>query len=920
MPSFLDKHCSEPVSLASDDSSPYEPPHRKSQEKSWYYGARPIGTFSETTTNGGLPNGRKTEGSQFQLVDATPPNLQTLPNGRSSISSDRLGKLHSKNDSNHSLLANQSSNHEHSTDIDRVSSNTLRTTKMEPITTNMEGTATHPAKLESPLPIRKSQDGPSRRSGHARGHSLSAPQSPSSRFLHDKTTEPVQGTFRGETGLPTGRKDSYSGSRFSSPPILPQSPPTAPNSTDSLAHPGAVRLQHRHTLQVPRLATGRTSRDFSLPIGSSSDDPSTDPDRLSPTHATRGSTSLARRPTRSIHSDMYLDEIPQDDDMARWTEIIRQKRASRRKRKDEEEDDRVVVGTKVDMHHVNWVTAYNMLTGIRFTVSRTNAKINRDLTDADFDARHKFSFDITGNELTPSAKYDFKFKDYAPWVFRHIRAHFKLDPADYLVSLTSKYILSELGSPGKSGSFFYFSRDYKYIIKTIHHAEHKLLRKILREYYAHIDKYPNTLLSQFYGLHRVKIPYGRKIHFVVMNNLFPPHRDIHQTFDLKGSTIGRDFKEEDLEKNPRATLKDLNWLRRNYHFEFGAEKKNVFVEQLKSDVALLQKLKIMDYSLLVGIHDLSKGNEENLRDKTLRVFQPGGDRGAEPQPNLLTRTPSKLETQRKARELRQIIKKEKPVVMEKSTSKMPDEMLEERKSFIFYSDDGGFQATHEDGEPGEEIYYLGVIDCLTHYGFIKRAEHLWKGMSNNKSQISPIPPEDYGHRFVKFITGLTKTKEQAERESRSTDQMDGSIHTDRQASFSISRHSTDKVIQKAEKQAQKTEKQGASEDKTRDRTLTAEKTAGATLPVVEEDGEAGGREDDSILRERQEQQQQPPPPPNLGTSDDEANPVSSGETQIVSDLPPGHKHLPSLPFIPRLSMTESSGLVNPAERRWSGQN
>jgi 1-phosphatidylinositol-4-phosphate 5-kinase len=154
----------------------------------------------------------------------------------------------------------------------------------------------------------------------------------------------------------------------------------------------------------------------------------------------------------------------------------------------------------------------------------------------------------TGNELTPSAKYDFKFKDYAPWVFRHLRAKFKLDPADYLMSLTSKYILSELGSPGKSGSFFYFSRDYKYIIKTIHHAEHKFLRKILKDYWKHIEDNPNTLLSQFYGLHRVKIPYGRKIHFVVMNNLFPPHRDIHQTFDLKGSTIGRDFKEEDLEK------------------------------------------------------------------------------------------------------------------------------------------------------------------------------------------------------------------------------------------------------------------------------------------------------------------------------------------------------------------------------------
>lgn len=279
--------------------------------------------------------------------------------------------------------------------------------------------------------------------------------------------------------------------------------------------------------------------------------------------------------------------------------------------------------------------------------------------------------------------------------------------------MTSKYILSELGSPGKSGSFFYFSRDYKYIIKTIHHAEHKLLRKILREYFAHVERYPNTLISQFYGLHRVKVPYGRKIHFVVMNNLFPPHRDIHQTFDLKGSTIGRELKEEILEQNPRATLKDLNWLRRNYHFEFGPEKRSLFVEQMKRDVALLQKLKIMDYSLLVGIHDINRGNEENLRDKTLQIFEPGGD-SAEPHLNMLARTPSKLENSRQARQLRQIIKNEKPVPMDKSTSKMPDEMLEERKNFVFYSDDGGFRATHDNGEPGEEIYYLGIIDCLTH--------------------------------------------------------------------------------------------------------------------------------------------------------------------------------------------------------------
>jgi 1-phosphatidylinositol-4-phosphate 5-kinase len=80
-----------------------------------------------------------------------------------------------------------------------------------------------------------------------------------------------------------------------------------------------------------------------------------------------------------------------------------------------------------------------------------------------------------GNKLTPSAKYDFKFKDYAPWVFRELREDvFNLDPADYLVSLTEQYILSELGSPGISGSFFYFSHNYRFIIKAIHHSEHNL--------------------------------------------------------------------------------------------------------------------------------------------------------------------------------------------------------------------------------------------------------------------------------------------------------------------------------------------------------------------------------------------------------------------------------------------------------------
>ena len=187
------------------------------------------------------------------------------------------------------------------------------------------------------------------------------------------------------------------------------------------------------------------------------------------------------------------------------------------------------------------------------------------------------------------------------------------------------------------------------------------------------------------------------------------------------------------------------------------------------------------------------------------------------------------------------------------------------------------------------------------YGFIKRAEHLWKGLSNSKSQISPIPPEGYGERFVKFITGLTVTKEEAEREGQSSDQRDGSIVINRQ----FTRTSTDKVINKAEHQAKKTETDGASEDPTHDRTLgavrspSADKTngvSGATLPVVQEDGEAASR-DVSMHNEKTGSLQ----------------PSREAPIFLVDRPPPtppkdfvfAHKELPSIPNIPRLSMTDA---------------
>ena len=299
-------------------------------------------------------------------------------------------------------------------------------------------------------------------------------------------------------------------------------------------------------------------------------------------------------------------------------------------------------------------------------------------------------------------------------MFRSLRDdYFHLDPADYLLSLTAKYILTELGSPGKSGSFFYFSRDFKYIIKTVSHTEHKFLLSILKDYYNHVKSNPHTLLSRFYGLHRVKLPRGRKIHFVIMNNLFPPHRDIHETYDLKGSAIGREYPEEIAKDKPGAVLKDKNWVNRHRTLELGPEKRALFLTQLQRDTALLQKLGIMDYSLLLGIHDMTRGNSEGRRREQLKVYQPQLEEGVpEDQPlntgsTSIQRRMSSAIHRGESRNVRMSIRRTEPKNLDKDPARaLNNADIAERRHFWFYQDEGGYRATDDQNEDLDIIYYV----------------------------------------------------------------------------------------------------------------------------------------------------------------------------------------------------------------------
>ncbi|KAG0062242.1 Phosphatidylinositol-4-phosphate 5-kinase [Podila epicladia] len=148
------------------------------------------------------------------------------------------------------------------------------------------------------------------------------------------------------------------------------------------------------------------------------------------------SADLASASFHRSDDEMELEELEEHKRRMERMEVLKKsssRRMSKRKKDKDEDNDRVLIGTRIGEDHVNYVLMYNMLTGIRVSVSRCNAKPQRALVDEDFTSAHKLAFDITGNELTPSSKYDFKFKDYAPWVFRHLREDFHIDASDYLI-------------------------------------------------------------------------------------------------------------------------------------------------------------------------------------------------------------------------------------------------------------------------------------------------------------------------------------------------------------------------------------------------------------------------------------------------------------------------------------------------------
>jgi 1-phosphatidylinositol-4-phosphate 5-kinase len=98
------------------------------------------------------------------------------------------------------------------------------------------------------------------------------------------------------------------------------------------------------------------------------------------------------------------------------------------------------------------------------------------------------------------------------------------------------------------------------MLKTISRTEFIHFRTILKAYYLHLDKYPHSLVTRFFGLHKMKAINGVRIYFVIMANVFSKSLGIDIRFDLKGSTSGRKTNISEGHVDSAVALKDVDFL------------------------------------------------------------------------------------------------------------------------------------------------------------------------------------------------------------------------------------------------------------------------------------------------------------------------------------------------------------------------
>merc|ERR1719320_1377911 len=369
----------------------------------------------------------------------------------------------------------------------------------------------------------------------------------------------------------------------------------------------------------------------------------------------------------------------------------------------------------------------------------------------------------------PHIGVDFRFKDFCPEVFKSLRALFGICPIDYQVEVCGNFGYLEFMSNSKSGQFFFYTYNERFIVKTMSKSEVKVFLKILPNYFSYIKMHPHSLLTKFFGMHQVKRDGRKTISFLVMGDVFYSREmlDIHETYDLKGSTKGRRALIGE------SQLKDNDFLEKRRNLKVGREKARLFKAQLRQDTEFLRSLGIMDYSLLVGIHfrerekqpevekpdksknllvprAMYKAKRQRSQEKCLRNYRPLSTPFANQfiVPEIVTEKMFERSSLSLGMQLVEELFKSKRESLAADEKRDSESYIKAGGNNPFTDTFGGMcYRDPKTGKIGDAVYFTGIIDMLQKFNKRKKTENWLKTRFADASTVSAVNQDDYAKRL-----------------------------------------------------------------------------------------------------------------------------------------------------------------------------
>ena len=240
-----------------------------------------------------------------------------------------------------------------------------------------------------------------------------------------------------------------------------------------------------------------------------------------------------------------------------------------------------------------------------------------------------------------------------------------------------------------------------------------------------------------------------------MKNLLPSGLEMHHKFDLKGSTCKRKASRKERNKS-HPTFKDLDFMEIYPEGIFlQPELYNSLFDTIERDCRALESLKIMDYSFLMGIHNLDQAGTKKpllyqMQQKYFGETEPGGGSSDNSEDgDHVTRHPM-LERVGSFQQKQRLIAHS--TALESITAEVDVDIADNDELDIvdMCNTWGGIPAKNHKGE--NLLIFIGIIDILQSYGMAKKLEHTWKSIIHDGDTVSVHRPAFYAQRFKKFLS------------------------------------------------------------------------------------------------------------------------------------------------------------------------